>query len=456
MTAQSEISPFMQELSGYAARAIRRPLPPEVTERARIHLVDSFGAIVSGSRLVPGVRTKGYVRALGGIPECTVIGTRMRTSAVNAAFANGMFAHADETDDTHPPSRTHPGASVVPAAFAIAERQQASGQALLRAMALGYDVCSRLLLAIDEQKFRYSGHHASSFGGIFGAAAAAAALLRLDERRARYAFSYAAQQAAGLYTMHRETEHIEKAFAMGGMTAHNGVAAALMVAHGFTGVDDVFSGDRDFFHTFAPNADRAQLARGLGRDYEILRGGIKRWTVGGPIQGPLDALSELIARHGIKAPDVRKLVARMPEKELETVNDRDMPNICVQHQLALMLVDGCITFKSAHDRARMKDPRVRAMRGRIVMQGDPALTDKLRRWRCIMTITLNDGRELHHETLSAKGGFDNPVSRQDEEAKAVDLMAPVLGQKRAAKLIAALWDIDRVKNVRRLRTLLTA
>jgi len=456
MKTSGEISPLMLQLSRHAARASRTPLPPAVKERARIHLVDTVGAMLSGSRLVPGTRTRSYVKALGGRPEATVVGTRIVTSALNAAFANGMFAHADETDDTHPPSRTHPGASVVPAAFAMSERQGASGEALLRAMVLGYDVCSRLLLAIDEQKFRYTGHHASSFGGVFGAAAAAAALLKLDERRMRYAFSYTAQQAAGMYTMHRDTEHIEKAFAMGGMTAHNGSAAALMVSYGFNGVDDVFSGDRDFFHTFAANADRSQLARGLGRDYEILRGGIKRWTVGGPIQGPLDALNELMRRHSIKASDVRELVARMPDKELETVNDRDMPNICVQHQLALMLVDGGFSFKSAHDRARMKDPRILALRKRIVVQGDPGLTDKLRRWRCAMTITLNDGRKLQHETLSAKGGFDNPVSRSDEEAKALDLMGPVLGARRARKLIAALWEIDRVRNVRVLRKLLTA
>src|SRR5262249_3652645 len=139
-----------------------------------------------------------------------VIGSRITTSAQNAAFANGMCAHADETDDTHPPSRTHPGSGVVPAALAIAERNGASGIAMLRAMATGYEVCARVLLAISEMRFRHTGHFPSPFGRAFGAAAAAGALLHLDTRRVRYLLSYAAQQAAGLCTVYRDTEHVEK------------------------------------------------------------------------------------------------------------------------------------------------------------------------------------------------------------------------------------------------------
>ncbi len=133
-----------------------------------------------------------------------------------------------------------------------------------------------------------------------------APLLGLDARRVRYLLSYTGEQAAGLYTMFRDPEHIEKAYAMGGMPAHNGTAAGLMVASGFTGVEDMFSGERDFFFTFAPpeGADPEALVRGLGKDYELLRGGIKRWPVGGPIQGPLHVLRDLIQQHNIKADDV--------------------------------------------------------------------------------------------------------------------------------------------------------
>jgi 2-methylcitrate dehydratase PrpD len=445
----------MKELSEYIAGALKKPLPAQIIERAKIHLVDTVAAMISGSRLLPGKAAIKHVRTLGGKPEAGVIGTRIVTSAANAALANGMFGHADETDDTHPPSLTHPGTSVTPAALAIGERDRLSGTAVLRAVVLGYDICSRLLLSLKPMPFLRSGHHAGAFGQIFGAAATAGALLRLDARRVRYMLSYTAQQASGMYTMFRDPEHIEKAYAMGGMPAHNGTAAALMAASGFTGVEDVFSGERDFFHTFASEAgsDRDALTRGLGRDYEILRGGIKRWPVGGPIQGPLHVLRDLIQQHAFKAEEVEKIVARMPDKELEIVDNRPMPDICVQHLLAVMLRDGSVSFKSAHDFKRMKDPRILALRQRIEAVGDPGLTDAQRRWRCVMEIRLKNGRVLEHQTMAAKGSFENPLTRAEEEEKALDLIVPVLGKLRSRALLAALWNFEKIKDVRALRKL---
>jgi 2-methylcitrate dehydratase PrpD len=125
----------------------------------------------------------------------------------------------------------------------------------------------------------------------------------------------------------------------------------------------------------------------------------------------------------------------------------------VQHLLAVMLLDGTVTFAAAHDFARMKDPRVQALRQRIEAVGDPSLTDEERRWRCVMEITLNDGRKLAHQTMAARGSAENPVTRDDEEGKALDLIAPVLGKRRAQALIAALWEFDAIKNVRALRKL---
>ena len=448
------ISPLMLKLSAYIATALRRPLPSAISARAKLHLVDTFAAMISGTRLLPGKKAIAYVRSIGGKPEAGVIGSRLITSAANAALANGMFGHADETDDTHPPTLTHPGTSVLPAALAIGERNRLSGAAVLRSIVLGYDICARILLTLKPMPYLRSGHHAGATGQLFGAAAAAGSLLRLDALKVRYMLSYTGQQTAGLYTMFRDPWHIEKAYAMGGMPAHNGTAAALMVAHGWTGVEDIFSGERDFFFTFAPEAiDRNEMIRGLGKDYEILRAAIKRWPVGGPIQGPMHVLRELIAQHGIHADAVEKLVVRMPDKELEIVNNRDMPDISVQHLLAVMLIDGNVTFKSAHDFARMKDRKVRAVRKRIEAVGDPSLTDAQRRWRAVIEITLKDGRRLTHQTMAAKGSFENPLTPQEENEKALDLIAPILGKQRGHALLAALWNFETIKDVRALRRL---
>ncbi|MBI3043367.1 MAG: MmgE/PrpD family protein [Betaproteobacteria bacterium] len=453
MKTATQISPFTQQLSSYIAGALKAKLPPEVAERARLHLVDTFASMLSGSRQLPGRRAIAFVKPLGGTREAGVIGTRMVTTTLNAALANGMFGHADETDDTHPPTRSHPGTSVIPAALALAEWQQLSGERLLRAMVLGYDLCARTLLALDATRYANTGRHAGAMGQLFGATAASCALLKLDARKVRYSLSYAAEHVGGIATMFRDTEHVEKAYAMGGMPAHDGLSAALMAARGFTGVEDVFSGGPNFFSIFIDQAKPEEMIKDLGRKFEIMRGGVKRWTIGGPIQGPMHVLHELIREHRFKADDVEKLVARVPAAELKVVDNRDMPDISLQHLLAVMAVDGAMTFAAAHDYKRVKDPRVRKMRERIQAVADPSIPAPVRGWRCIMEVTLKDGRTLTHQTMAAKGSPDNPLNRDEVADKAIDLMGPAIGKTRGKALIAALYDIGRMKDVRALRKL---
>lgn len=456
MSTTAQISPLMETLSGHIAGTFKRKLPAEVEERARIHLVDTVASMLSGSRQLPGKTMLAYVKPLGGTPEAGIIGTRLVTTTLNAALANGTFGHADETDDTHPPTRSHPGTSVVPTALALAEWRQMTGEQMLRAMVLGYDLCARTLLALDATRYAASGRHAGAMGQLFGATAAACALLKLDTRKIRYALSYAAEHVGGIATMFRDTEHMEKAWAMGGMPAHDGLSAALMAARGFTGVEDVFSGEPNFFNIFIDQAKPEEMVKGLGIVHEIMRGGIKRWTVGGPIQGPMHVLYDLIRQHQFKADDVERLVARVPVLELKIVDNRDMPDISLQHLLAVMLLDGTMTFKAAHDYKRARDPKVLRMRERIQAIADASIPAPVRGWRCVMEVTLKDGRRLTHQTMAAKGSPDNPLDRTEVAEKALDLMGPVIGKARGRKLIAVLYDIGRVKDARALRKLYTA
>ena len=318
------------------------------------------------------------------------------------------------------------------------------------------DICARTLIALDPRKLVPTGRHAGATGQVFGAMAASAALLKLDARKVRYALSYTFEQTAGVTTMFRDTEHIEKAYAMGGMPAHNGAQAALMAAQGFTGVEDIYAGDPDFFSIFSPAGDREALVRGLGDDYEIMRGGIKRWPVGGPIQGPMHVLYEIIREHGVKAADVDWLVVGMPQEQLTVVNEREMPDISLQHLLAVMLIDGTMTFAAAHNYARAKDPAVLRLRKRIEAIADPGIPNAVRGWRSAIKMTLKNGRTLEHRTLAAKGNSENPLTRGEVEEKALDLMASVLGKQKSRALIAALFDIEQVRNVRALRRLYSA
>ena len=318
------ISPVMQRLSAYVAQAGKKPLPAAVIEKTKHHILDTIAAMVSGAKLLPGRKGISFVRTLGGTKEACVIGSRLVTAAANAALANGMSAHADETDDSHAPSLTHPGCGIVPAALAVAEREQQTGEALLRAVALGYDIGCRLTQSLDAYEFREDGHSTHSFGPMFGAAAASAALLGLKDSQVRHVLSYTAQQASGISCWMRDEEHIEKAFDFGGMPARNGVYAALMVAHGFSGVEDALSGERSFFVAYGRAPKPEVLVQGLGEDYEILRTNIKRWSVGSPIQAPLDSLAELV-KDGLKADQVEKLVVRVAHQGANTTDNRNMP-----------------------------------------------------------------------------------------------------------------------------------
>ena len=457
-----EISPLMRQVSAYIAGALKRPLPEEVVEKTKHHALDTIAAMVSGSRLLPGKKAIAYVKTLGGANEACVIGSRFITTAEHAALANGMLGHADETDDSHAPSLCHPGCAIVPAALAMAEREGRNGAAFLRAVALGYDVGTRLNMALHAYDFRDAGHSSHSFGPTFGAAAAAGALANLNADEARWLLSYAAQQCSGVSCWMRDEEHIEKAFDFGGMPARNGVVAAAMVASGFTGVDDVFSGERNFFIAYdetsrigrAPEPQR--LVQGLGSTYEIMNTNIKRWSVGSPIQAPLDSLLDLIRAHGIRAGDVEKLTVRVAKQGANTTDNRTMPDICMQHMCAVMLLDGIVTFASSHDERRMKDPKALALRSRMELFGDEALTRVLPSRQGIVELKLKDGRELRHHTQAVRGTAQNPMTRAEVDEKAFHLMAPILGKARARLLCDAVWALDKLSNMRKLRPLLRA
>jgi 2-methylcitrate dehydratase PrpD len=449
----AQISAPTRALSGYIAQALALPLPDAVAEKARHHVLDTLAAMVSGSRLAPGRAAIAYVRKLGGTAQASVAGSRIVTSCVNAALANGMLAHADETDDSHAPSRNHPGCAVVPAALAVAEAVRASGEQFLRAVVLGYDVAARLNYALGPDAFAFAGRMTHSFGGTFGAGAAAAALLGVDATAARHLLSYCAQQASGVGSSVRDGDHIEKAFDFGGMPARNGVTAATMVAAGFTGVDDVFSGERNFFQAYGVEPDPGKLAHGLGQQFEILGTNIKKWSAGSPTQSAIDALLHLMDTHGVTADTVKSITVHLPTGSDRTVDRTPAPDVNVQHLLAMLLIDRTLTFRSIHAHERMGDPAILGLRAKInVVPSDELLHARPRR-QAIVEVDTHDGGHHSHRIVAVRGTADNPMDRAEVEAKARDLMGGVLGRKRTDTLIETIRGLAQVRNMARLRPL---
>jgi 2-methylcitrate dehydratase PrpD len=267
--------------------AASRNLPDAVVEKTKFMILDTIAAMLSGSELPSGRFAIQFARAYPGECMATVVGSNLLCGPMEAALVNGMLAQFGETDDTHPPSYSHPGCSIVPAALVAGERFSVDGNRFIRAVALGYDVGPRVTATLGKMQYMAATHRSThSIAGTFGSAAAAGCTANLNAQQMRWLLSYAAQQAGGLASWQRDTEHIEKSFDFGGMPARNGVTAALLVQAGSTAVDDVLSGADNFFQAFVPMNDPAMLIDKLGERYEIMRTDVKRWVVGSPIQAP--------------------------------------------------------------------------------------------------------------------------------------------------------------------------
>ena len=452
----ASISPAMEKLSTYMSGAAGRALPEAVVDDAKLHILDTFAAMVSGSNLAPAHAAYAFARSLeaqGG--SGTIVASTMTADPITAALVNGMLAHSDETDDSNEFSQSHPGSSVVPAAFASGEKFGIDGARLLRAVTLGYDVGPRMTMSFDAIKFRNESHRSThSIAGLFGSAAAAACAARLNTQQMRWVLDYASQESAGIGVWTRDTAHIEKSFVFAGGPARGGVTAALMVQAGCTGIDDIFAGQDNYFLANAPNANLDVLTAELGQRYEISRTNIKKWTVGSPIQAPLDAMANIMTKRKVDPKDVKSVVVRVAHTEARVVDNREMPDICLQHMAAVMLLDGTASFQAAHDVARMKDPAVLAVRAKVQLVGDDAL-EKLEPARvAIVEITLYDGTMLQSRVDAVRGTADNPMPRDEVVTKARDLMEPVLGKQQAGKLIDTLMAIEGVSDIRSLRALL--
>jgi 2-methylcitrate dehydratase PrpD len=451
--ATQGISEVMTRLSTYMSQARDKALPAKVLEQAKWHVLDTFAAIVSGSGLPPGRAAIKFARAYGGEKVATVACSDVLCGPIEAALANGVLAHADETDDSWP-GGWHPGCNVVPAALAVGEKFGITGDHFLRAVALGYDVGARMLITLrpglpDSHKSTHS------IAGVWGAAASASCAASLTASQMRWMLDYTAQQASGIASWFRDTDHIEKGFVFGGMPARSGVTSALLVEAGWNGVDDVFSGRDNYLLANAPQAKAELLIDKLGERYEVAGTNIKRWTVGSPIQAPLDAMEALLKRQPVNPDQVQEILLRSAPGSV--VDNSQPPDINIQYAMALMLIDKKATFESIHNTPRMQDPAILRLRAKVRLeapgggaQGGRGATNRLP----LLEITLADGTRLTQDVGPVLGTVDNPMTRDQFVSKCLDLMTPVLGKASSERLVEMGLSLETAKDIRVLRPLL--
>jgi 2-methylcitrate dehydratase PrpD len=229
-----------------------------------------------------------------------------------------------------------------------------------------------------------------------------------------------------------------------------------MVINGFTGVEDVFSGERNFYDAYGVNPIRGALGEALGSRYEIMRTSIKRWTVGSPIQAPLDSLDTLMQESNLSTQidQIRRVNILIPHESLSIVNNREMPEICLQHLVALMLLEGQMSFELAHDRSRMLDPQVLSLRALVNLQGSDELSKFMPTRQGIAEVEFKSGQVFRAYTRDVKGTPDNPMTRQELDRKCVQLMTPVLGKERSIEVCEVVWNLDQLDKAKHLTRLL--
>ena len=446
----------MTTLAEYMKDAQTRALPVDAAEHTRLHVLDTLAAMISGSELAPGRAALNFVHAYGGGGDATVVRSNALAGPIEAALANAMMAHADETDDSHAPSQSHPGCAIVPAALAAGERFGTDGPRFLRAVALGYDIGTRVNMTLRVSNFEVGSHQSShAIAGILGLGGRRWMRGRSLKRNSFRGCSRtprinrAAHGVAARYRSHSEGVRLRRR--RRAQRRDGGARGAL-------GVDRrgrrASPGKYNFLLAYAPGADLGPMVEKLGERYEVTRTNIKKWTVGSPIQAPLDALEIMRKKHPFEADQVQRVVVRVATSEAGLVDNREMPDISMQHMLAVMLLDKTASFASAHDKARMQDPRVRQERAKVTLVPDAELEKLLPKRVAIVEVTFMDGTMLTERVDAVRGPAQNPMTRDEIVAKARDLMAPVLGADATSRLIEKVLALDTTRDIRELRPLL--
>ena len=274
------------KLCAFLDDARHAQLDDKTIEKAKHHIVDTIAAMISGTALDVGKKAFKALPSFEGLPEATVFGQSKRYPAYWAAMFNAMLAHADETDDSHETSITHPGCGIVPTAMAMSQREKKGGMDFIRAVCAGYDVGPRITEALGAMALNNAGTSSHAMGAIFGSGACASVLANFDGAQVRRLLSYLAHESSGLGCWMAEHDHVQKAYVFGAMGAKNAITSVLLVQSGWTGLEEALEGPRTLFQARAQPAKGRSMEPSLVLGHEILGSNIKKWCVGSPAQAP--------------------------------------------------------------------------------------------------------------------------------------------------------------------------
>jgi 2-methylcitrate dehydratase PrpD len=282
-------------------------LKPEVVTQTKKLILDLIGVSLAGYQLMEFPRTVvSYIENLGGKPEATIIQTKRKFPAVNAAFANAACAHALDMDDGHRFGALHPGTVIIPAALAAAELSKASARELITGIVVGYEIMIRIGMAINPSSLN-RGFHATGITGPFGAAAAAASIMKLNREETIGALGLAGLQGSGVLQVSHDAEGAKVKPINPARAAQSGLLASILAQKGARGPLEIFEGKDGFFKAFTDQVKKDLLTRGLGKEFEICNAYIKLYAACRHVHGPIDAAFDVLSKFQLDPSEITKI-----------------------------------------------------------------------------------------------------------------------------------------------------
>ena len=422
-------------------------LPAEAIDIAKQVCLDGIAVMIAGAREPLGVGriTIDYTRDLGGTPEATVVAAGLKTSALNAAYANGTLCHALDFDNTWLPVN-HPTSPALPAILALAEREKLSGPDVILAIVLAFEVQGRMRLATRAIGAN-SIFHKPGVSGLMGAVTGAGKLLRLDREQFCHAYGTAGSRAGSITV---NTGTMTKS-SHGGHGARMGVEAALLARRGWTAHADVFGAGK-FFETFyceKPHEPELFL-KDFGAPYRMITPGVgfKKYPANYYTHRSIDAALELRTRYALRPQEIERVdidfpdfphVARQPATGLDG-------KFSVQYCTALALLDGKVGVDSFSDERRFS-PDVEALLPRVHANLSKKISNDIAEMYSVVHVTTTDGRKLEVRCDVPRGFPGLPLTREERLAKFYDCVGDSLSQDQSAQLVELIEHLDELPGI---------
>jgi 2-methylcitrate dehydratase PrpD len=438
-------------------------IPPEVTHRIKLLILDSLGCALYGADL-PWTRIlQGRLETLDVTRHCAVWGTSLRLSAPHAALVNGTQVQGFELDDVHRAGVLHVGAVVLPALIAITETKAGlTGREFIAAAVAGYEIGPRVGLCMGPEHIA-QGWHSGATLGVFSAAAGAARGLGLDPDRAVHALGIAGTQAAGLMAA-QYGSMVKRMHA--GRSSQSGLYGALFAEAGFTGIVDVLESPYGgFCTTFSRSTDRfdlSQLVHGFGEVWQTMGVALKFYACVGSNHTTLDALRELQSERPFAGRDVERIVVHASQATVDHVGWKYVPQGLTSAQLnlpysvATLLLEGDC-FIEQFTEEKVADPARMALAERVEVRHDPATTARGAAYRHAVRVEvlLHDGTRMERAVEAPRGSEKKFASDADVIAKFEKLGRRALPSGQLAELRDAVMALEKLSDARKIAGLLS-